>query len=802
MTTTPGIAGYRVERELGRGGMATVYLAEQLSLGRLVALKVLHPQYAGDPAVAQRFLREGRVAASLQHRHIVAVHDVGRDGDRLYMALEYLPLGSIAALAGTMPEDAVLRCVCEIAGALDAAHRKGIVHRDVKPENILRHADGAFMLSDFGIAQIVDGGHALTREGHALGTPAYMSPEQWRDDLVDGRADLYSLGVVFHQMLTGETPFHAADAIALGMQHLNAPIPKLPPAHAQLQPLLDALLAKVPTARIGSGVEVARLAASLAGDGAPGSGAAGHPDATRELNDIPAPPRNDRISNPRRQALWAAATVLAVGAAAGGWWEWSRPSPADISAAGASSELATVAVLPCSNWLRDPSLAWLSEGLADELIQRLARLRGIQVIARASSFALHAQDLTAADIGRRLDADALVTCSLRDSPGGIRVTAELTDVATQRQRWAVQYDRAPEAILGAIDEVSVGVAERLLTSLVGEQRAQLLRHDTDNLEALKLYQASIPLGESWTKPSLEQAEVLLRRSLELDPEFALAHQAQALLRINRMQIDNLSLQEAAPAIDSALAEALRLNPDLGEAYAVRCQLDFFRYDWKAARSDCDQAVRLAPNSGRVHYLVGQYEFAFGDAARGIEHELRFREIEPENPFAWQQAAGAYIYGGEAARGLIEADRAVARYPGHWVSHWMRAMALLQLRRCAEAAAAFEQVARIESNLEFIGVMGGAYACAGKRNEAIAMRDRLRAVAAGPHHISELNLAVTELELGHRDAAIDALERGFRGYDQSTNMALGAEVFGLQRLRGNPRYDALRDSYGFPPRPPR
>ncbi|MBL8245136.1 MAG: serine/threonine protein kinase, partial [Rhodanobacteraceae bacterium] len=236
------IPGYRVLAPLGRGGMASVYLAEQLSLHRQVALKVLAPQLASDPTFVERFLREGRVAARLRHRHIVAIHDVGVHQGVAYMALDYLPGGSLASQGTLAPREA-LRVLREIGSALDLAHRSGVVHRDIKPENILIDEDGRHVLSDFGIARIAHASQAMTREGTTVGTPAYMAPEQWRAEAVDGRADLYSLGVVLFQLLTGRVPYNGTDGWAIGMQHMQAPLPQLPETLRALQPLLDRLLA-------------------------------------------------------------------------------------------------------------------------------------------------------------------------------------------------------------------------------------------------------------------------------------------------------------------------------------------------------------------------------------------------------------------------------------------------------------------------------------------------------------------------------------------------------------------------------
>ena len=260
----PSIPGYRILRVLGQGGMATVYLAEQESLGRQVALKLLADRYASDPEASERFVREARTAARLVHRHIVGVHDVGSHDGRPYLAMEYLP-GDTVPATRTAPAEA-LQAVREIALALDHAHREGVVHRDIKPENILRRADGSHALADFGIARTADAAAPMTRDGVTLGTPHYMSPEQLQGKPLDGRADLYSLGVVLYQLLTGALPYQGTDGWSVGVQHISAPIPRLPAELARLQPLVDALMAKDPADRPQTGAEAAqRIEAAQAG---------------------------------------------------------------------------------------------------------------------------------------------------------------------------------------------------------------------------------------------------------------------------------------------------------------------------------------------------------------------------------------------------------------------------------------------------------------------------------------------------------------------------------------------------------
>jgi serine/threonine-protein kinase PpkA len=257
------IPGYRLIRPLGRGGMATVYLAVQESVQREVALKVMSPTLQSDAQFGERFLREARIAAKLRHPHVVQVHDVGVAADHHYIAMEYLPGGAALTRNGAPREvPFALRVVREIAGALTYAQSKGVVHRDIKPDNILLREDGAAVLTDFGIARASDN-TSMTRTGAIIGTPHYMSPEQARGLPLDGRADLYSLGIVFYELLLGRVPYQADDSLAVGIMHITAPLPKLPPHLAGLQPLLDRMLAKEPAQRHRDGAEVAQAIEAL-----------------------------------------------------------------------------------------------------------------------------------------------------------------------------------------------------------------------------------------------------------------------------------------------------------------------------------------------------------------------------------------------------------------------------------------------------------------------------------------------------------------------------------------------------------
>ncbi|MGV8837439.1 bifunctional serine/threonine-protein kinase/formylglycine-generating enzyme family protein, partial [Cellvibrio sp.] len=248
------IPGYRVIRKINQGGMSTVYLAIQISVGRVVALKVMNPQLNSDPAFSERFQREATIVGQLSHPNIVAIYDIGRHEDLNYIAMDYLPNGSVHDKMSTgLSGEEVLRITREIASALDHAHEKGYIHRDIKPENILFRADNSAVLSDFGVARGLAANSRMTHVGTVVGTPHYMSPEQTKGNSVDGRSDLYSLGIVFYEMLTGTLPYQGDEAVTIALKHISAPIPKLPMQYLAYQKILEKLLAKDPEQRFQRG---------------------------------------------------------------------------------------------------------------------------------------------------------------------------------------------------------------------------------------------------------------------------------------------------------------------------------------------------------------------------------------------------------------------------------------------------------------------------------------------------------------------------------------------------------------------
>jgi len=488
------IPGYRILRPLGQGGMATVYLAVQESLGREVALKVLAPTLAQDPVACERFLREARTAAKLHHPHIIAVHDVGVHNGTPFMSISYESGGTVAQTTRAQEDPKfAFRIVRDIAEALDYAHRQGVVHRDVKPENILLRPDGNCVLSDFGIAHAVEAQTGLTREGTSVGTPHYMSPEQLRGEHADGRSDLYSLGVVFYQLLTGDLPYQGTDGWAIGMQHIMAPIPKLPARLAYLQELLDGLLAKEPAARLQSGAEVVRWI-----------------DA--------------------RVSLQTPAMTMAM------------PTPRGITSAEKAAQV-SIAVLPFMDLSQGKDQEYFVDGLTDEILNLLARVPRLHVASRTATATFRGRNASLAEMGRELKVASVLEGSVRKAGERVRVSVQLINVADGYNLWSETYNRDLTDVFAVQEEIAQAVIEAL--------REKLLPADPDSpaqelARQLQLARERLA-GES--REDAEAAVAAFAKVLAIDPAHTEAKYGSAAAQRTLARLD------AAVAAEQAAVEA-------------------------------------------------------------------------------------------------------------------------------------------------------------------------------------------------------------------------------------------------------
>jgi len=684
---------YAIERELGSGGMATVYLAEDLKHHRKVALKVMRPELAATLGSA-RFLREVETAARLQHPHILPLHDSGEAGGFLYFVMPFVEGESLRtrlAREGELPVGEAVRLLRDVVDALSHAHAHGVVHRDVKPDNVLlsgRHA----MVTDFGVAKAVSeatGRHGLTTAGVALGTPAYMAPEQAAaDPHIDHRADIYAVGALAYELLTGRPPFEGTNAQQVLSAHLTqAPVPvtgRRPAVPAALEAVVMRCLEKKPADRWQTAEQ---LLAQLEGFVTPTGGIT--PTDTRPLTGA-------RPAAWRRAAVLAgaAALVLAVGA---GVWALSR--------SGASGGKPRIVVLPPRN-LGSPEQAYVADGIAEEINNRLVGVAGLEVIGRTSAERYRDTDRTPRQIGAELDADYILALRVgSEGPANarrLRVSAELVRGTTEAQLWGKSFTaQAADDYFQVQAEIAAEVASEMGVTLGAGERERLAARPTASAEAYDYYlQGAAAWNRGLSVADFRDAAERYGRAVELDPRFALAWVGLGLAHIEMYWFWGDRSARRRELSQETLERAAALAPELPEVHFARGVYFYHAFlDYERALEEMRLAVRQDPGRAEFHEWIGYVFRRSGRLEEAIASLERAMALDPQSGRLLSGLSETYA----AVRRYRDAERlvqrAVAVSPTDWAVHNTRIWVALCSGDVAGAAS------RAREAIERLGVSG-------------------------------------------------------------------------------------------------
>jgi serine/threonine-protein kinase len=618
---------YRIDRVIGSGGMATVYLAQDLKHERQVAVKVLNPVLA-ESLGAERFLREIKTAANLTHPHILPVHDSGEADGFLFYVMPFVAGESLRARLTKerqLPVEDAVQIAREIADALAHAHEAGVIHRDVKPANIMLEA-GHAVLADFGVAHAVSEarGERLTRTGTSLGTPSYMSPEQASGDVeLDGRSDQYALGCVLYEMLAGQPPFSGAQFEAVVRQHVLDEPPSVrklrPTVPTEVEDAINRALAKSPADRF-------RTAADF--------GAA--------LATAPAQAAASSVTKVRGFPGWAAGAVAGMAVILLGIWILGgRDGPGPASGAAEGSSRLTVAVLPLDDLSPDPAHAYFAPSLHDELLTQLSKVGALGVISRTSVMEYAERTVAIGEIADSLNATHVVEGSVTVLGDRLRVNVQLIDAATDQHAWADTYEKTLDDAFAILGEIAQSIVSEVGATLGADELRALQAVPTQNAEASQFYlQALDYLGRSGRRrENYEAALDLLERAATLDPGFALA---RTRLSTTHGFFSWYGWDVSPDRSRRQLAEAelaLELASDMPEAHMAMGVYHYHQRDWSAALERLELALQGLPNSAALWLRIGYLHRREGNWDQADMARARAQELNPRSTSVWEDLGG-------------------------------------------------------------------------------------------------------------------------------------------------------------------
>ncbi len=693
---------YTLERELGRGGMATVYLAQDLRHERPVALKVLLPELAASLG-PDRFQREIKLAARLQHPHILTVLDSGEAAGQLWFTMPYVEGESLRdrlRRERQLGVEDALRIAREAAQALQYAHEHGVVHRDIKPENLLLTKDGSTLVADFGIARALGGDEHLTQTGMSVGTPAYMSPEQASGDkAVDARTDVYSLGAVLYELLAGEPPYTGPTAQAIVMKRFTEPVPSVrrgrPSVPEGVDQAIQRALAPVPADRFATAAQFAQALQPSATAATAGPRTISTAATSPAASSTPTAPL---VTRARRLPVTAIALGVGFLIGLGVLFAWRRTHAGASESAGPK----VLAVLPFEN-LGDSADGYFADGVTDEVRSKLAKISGLEVIARGSSTEYRHTTKRPQEIGRELAADYLLTATVRweKVPNGtsrVRVTPELVDVSpghTPNTRWSEQFDAALTDVFQVQADIAGKVASALNVALGDSARHELAAKPTANLAAYDAFLKGEAALEARDPAGLRQAIRFYEQAVALDSAFvpAWAHlaRARAFLYTN-----STPTPELATAARQAAERAQALGPDQPEGQLALGDYYGSLADNRRSLAAYEAGLKLAPNHVELLGAAGVAEMALGRWDAALQHLTRAAALDPRSATAARRIGTALLYLRRYPEAQTALDRGLALAPANLAIIERRTMvALAQGDLAGARAVAHTALAAVE-----------------------------------------------------------------------------------------------------------
>jgi serine/threonine-protein kinase len=826
MTLAQGtkLGRYEIRSQLGAGGMGEVYLAVDTELDRTVAIKILPSALAADQQRLHRFIQEAKAASALNHPHILTIYEIGTTGTSRFIATEFIDGDTLRQRinAGMKLVD-ILEISIQIGSALAAAHTVGIIHRDLKPENVMIRRDGFVKLLDFGLAKLSQPDGSLTdteaptkamvntAAGTVMGTANYMSPEQAKGINVDTRTDLWSVGAVLYEMITGHLPFAGdttTETISLILQKEPAPLTRYTnEAPAELERIVTKALTKDREERYQTAKDLAldlrnlkrklevdaeiertvppeiRTLRSTSGSKVAATATGSEPTAQQSAG--PSASSAEYIVSSIKEHKRGAGVVLAALVLVGAGIAYL------YSVRTGRSAIDSIAVLPLVNTSADPNAEWLSDGITESIINNLSQLPNLTVIARSSVFRYKGRDVDPQTAARELKVRAALTGRIVQRGDKLSISVELVDTSNHRQIWGQQFNRKMSDLLAMQSEISREISEELRLRLTGEERKRVTKQYTANAEAYQLYLKGRYHWNKRTLEDLKKAIEYFNQAVEKDPNYALAY--AGIADCYGVPQIGLSPPEAMPRAKAAAMKALSIDDTLAEAHTSLANvLVRYDWDWSGAEREFKRAIELNPNYPTAHYWYALYLAGMDRQEEALREAQRAHELDPLSLVTNWHVGVILSYVRPYDRAIEQLRKTLELDPNFAGPHddlgWTYAM----MGRFDEAVSEFQTAIKLSGgDTHFMGDLATVYALSGKRGEAQKILDQLTEVAK-ERYVSPYRMAQIYIALGDRDRAFEWLEKGYR------DRSFGASVMDLKAapfwdpVRSDPRFaDLLR-----------
>ena len=806
--------------------MGVVYLAQDLKLGREVALKVLTREVTENQERLQRFEREARAASALNHPNILTVYEIGEADGTNFIATEFIQGKSLRKLIkrGPLPLSEVLDIGIQIASALGAAHESGIVHRDIKPENIMVRRDRLVKVLDFGLAKLTKldalqlNNEAVTRAllkttpGLVMGTTSYMSPEQARGLDVDERTDVWSLGVVLYQLVTGTVPFAGnskSDVIA-SILKLEPPLPvhKTEIVPRELQRIITKALRKNREDRYQHVKDLlidlkdckqeleffSKLSGSIPPErtGRQGSGQAAGSEtvATSGVIERQATSSSEYIFNEIKRHKLGASTALAVfivAVAILAYWRFSAPRD--------QTAIDSLAILPFTNVTGDSEVEYLSDGLSESLINNLSQLPRLKVIARSSAFRYKGKDATAEEVARSLGVKGILTGRVLRHGENLQISVELMDARDKTQVWGAQYNRSGKDMMAVQQEIALEISRNLRLKLSSAEQSRVGNLHTSSAEAYELYLKGRFYWNKRTGESLKKSVDYFNQAIEKDPTYALAYVglADAFIVIPFFSVD--TAQDAYPKAKGAARRALEIDDTLAEAHTAMAAV-LMDYDWNLPESNREfkRAIELNPNYANAHHWYARENLVImGQFDKALAEMQIAQDLDPLSLIINANFGKTYFNARRYDEAIQQLRKTIEIDPSFFVAHHYLGSAYAMKGNFSEALLEYQKAHQLNDDPHVVALLGRLYAVSGKRDEALRTLVELKSMATH-RYVADYSLALVYAGLGEKDQAFQLLEKSYR--DHTVDMLTLYYDPLIDSLRSDPRFTDLERRVGL------